>query len=161
LSSLTSLFWSWHRESSLAGLDEWLLSSGPGRLLVHAVLEGVRWQMIPAYLVCGGLGIYCLTDLKQSQSSESGGEHSGDDLAVEFSCTGDHASRVLPPSTRRVLRDSTVTRRWTRNAVEASGQPSSRILTVQFWYPTEVRKGKRSLYRTEDAEGLKSHLRLV
>ncbi len=129
--------------------------------LVHAVLEGVRWQMIPAYLVCGGLGIYCLTDL----SNRNHLNLAASILAMTLLSSSAVLAIMLPvfslPAPDGSYAIGTVTRRWTRNAVEASGQPSSRILTVQFWYPTEVRKGKRSLYRTEDAEGLKSHLWLV
>jgi predicted dienelactone hydrolase len=129
--------------------------------LVHVVFEGARWQMIPAYLVCGGLGIYCLTDLSQRNHLNLAASLG----AMTLLSSSVVLATVLPvfslPAPNGPNAIGTVTRRWTREAVEASGQHSQRTLTVQFWYPTEVRTGERSLYRTDDAEGLKSHLRLV
>jgi dienelactone hydrolase len=130
-------------------------------LLVHVVLEGARWQMVPAYLVCGGLGLYCLTDLTNRNHLNLAASI----VAMTLLSSSAVLATVLPvfslPTPDGPHAIGTITRRWTRNAVDASGQSSSRILTVQVWYPTEVRTGKRSLYRTEDAVGLKSHLRLV
>jgi predicted dienelactone hydrolase len=129
--------------------------------LVHVMFEGARWQMIPAYLVCSGLGVYCLTDLSHRNHLNLIASLGAMTLLLSSALL----ATVLPvfslPAPNGPYAIGTVTRRWTRDAVEASGQYSQRTLTVQFWYPTDVRTGQRSLYRTDDAEGLKSHLRLV
>ncbi len=130
-------------------------------VLVHLFFEGWRWQMIPAYVVCCGLGLYCLTGIDiHGRMSEIVGIVAGTMLlgSVLLGTALPVFSLPTPDGPHAI---GTVVRHWERNAVDGSGQLSRRALRVQFWYPTEVQNGERSLYRTDDAAGIKSHLRLV
>jgi len=131
-------------------------------LLIHWFVEKSRWQMIPAYAVslamvaCGFAGI----------TSSQGVNLIASLLAVAMLLVSVGLGIVLPvfsiplPSGRS--RIGTVTRMWTRvHSRRESGQSRERRLTVQFWYPAQTTAGKRSEYRSERGQALKSHLRLV
>jgi hypothetical protein len=131
-------------------------------VLIHLFLEKSRWQMLPAYVAtfaigaCGLAGIASTYRVNIVVSS----------LAVTMLLVSVVLCVMLPvfslpkPSGRYTV--GTVTRIWFRgDSGRESGRSAPRKLTVQFWYPAQTAAGKRSPYRMEHAQGLKSYLRLV
>jgi dienelactone hydrolase len=127
--------------------------------LLHGFIEKPRWQMIPAYVATAEVLVYSLV----------GGRFP---TAITLStgillATSVALGTLLPvfplPEPGGFYSVGTVTRRWTTARTPGGDIAESvpRRLTIQFWYPTDDRSGKRSLYRNEDARGLKAHLRLV
>lgn len=133
-----------------------------GVLITHIFTEKSHWQMIPAYLAslaivgCGFFGIaraYLVTS-------------AGFFLAAVMLFASVLLAIVLPvfslPQPSGPYSIGTVTRVWTRtHSHRDPNELVSRRLRVQFWYPAQTGNGKRSPYRTEVRQGLKSHLRLV
>jgi hypothetical protein len=127
-------------------------------LLIHLLVEKGRWQMMAAYTACIGFLAYCLL---------ADNHHSwliGAIGAILILCSV-IAAMVLPvftlPRPGGPYAIGTVTRHWTAPGSSGQGDVKPRKLTIQFWYPTEARSGMRSPYRTNDARGVKSHLRLI
>jgi dienelactone hydrolase len=131
-------------------------------LLIHLFVEKSRWQMIPAYavsfaiVVCGFAGVTNTNGVNIIVSL----------LAAAALLASAALGIVLPvfslPLSSGRYPIGTVTRIWTRpHSQIESGESALRRLTVQIWYPTPTTTGKRSEYRTERAQGFKSHLRLV
>jgi hypothetical protein len=131
-------------------------------ILIHLFLEKGRWQMLPAYVAtfaigpCGLAGIASTYRVTIVVSS----------LAAAMLLVSVVLCVVLPvfslprPSGHYAV--GTVTRAWFRgDSYRESGGSAPRKLTVQFWYPAQTAAGKRSPYRMEHAQGLKSYLRLV
>ena len=127
-------------------------------LVIHLLVEKGRWQMIAAYIACIGLLAYGL--LGHDRHSWLMGA-----IASVMLLSSAIAAVVLPvftlPRPQGPYSIGTVTRHWTAPDSSTKADEKSRKLTIQFWYPTEAKSGKRSPYRTDDAQGLKSHLRLI
>jgi dienelactone hydrolase len=131
-------------------------------VLIHLFVEQSHWQMIPAYMasiaivVCGFEGI--------------ASTHRVITVICVLSAAMLLASVVLAialpvfslPRPSGPYPIGTVFRAWSRiHSDRESSKPVQRRLTVQFWYPAQTATGKRSSYRAEVGQGLKSHLRLV
>ncbi|HZR56649.1 MAG TPA: hypothetical protein VFA74_07240 [Terriglobales bacterium] len=145
---------------------KWLNGLAVGALLIvaiHLVVERLRWQMIPAYFVSIFAGAdYLIAPLSHGRIEVLGG---GVLLAL---LSGSAAlAIVLPvfalPKPTGIHSIGTAIRQWTIQT-QFPGMRSElpRKLAVQFWYPSEVKTGRRSPYRSDnDAQGFKSHLRLI
>jgi len=143
----------------LAG-DPWTLVlaiAAAAICVLHAFIEKPRWQMIPAYLSVAVLPAWLPANRIPPLVALIVGMALAMGVAISF---------VLPvfalPEPGGPCAIGTETRQWTALREDgAGGRRFSRPLTVQFWYPSDTRGGKCSLYRVNDAPGLKSHLRLV
>jgi len=131
-------------------------------VLIHLFVEQSHWQMIPAYMasavivVCGFEGISS-TDRVNTVVCL---------LALAMLLASVVLAIALPvfslPRPSGPFPIGTVTRVWSRiHSHRESSTPVQRRLTVQFWYPAQTVTGKRSAYRAEVGQGLKSHLHLV
>jgi dienelactone hydrolase len=127
-------------------------------LVIHLLVERGRWQMLAAYMACIGLLAFCF--FGDNRISLIMGA-----IGLLMLLSSALAATVLPvfslPRPDGPYSIGTSTRQYVRYDEFDDVQVRSRKLRVQFWYPTEVETGKRSAYRTNDAHGLKSHLRLV
>lgn len=126
--------------------------------LLHGFIEKPRWQMIPAYVATAEVLVYSLV----------GGRFP---TAITLStgillATSVALGTLLPvfslPEPGGFYSIGTAIRQWTATKRrKETSEVSPRQLTIQFWYPTDGHDGTGSLYRNDDARGLKAHLRLV
>jgi dienelactone hydrolase len=143
----------------------WVGGAAPIVLLIvfiHLFLEQSRWQMIPAYVVSSAIIVFGFASVAGTYEMNPAGSL----LAAAILLASVVLGVVLPvfslprPSGPHPI--GTVTRVWTRVQSHREFDDSlQRKLTVQFWYPAQTATGKRSPYRAEARQGLKSHLRLV
>jgi hypothetical protein len=143
----------------------WLFGAAAMVLLlvpIHLLLEKGRWQMIPAYIVSFAIGVCGLLGVANSFRVNL----TASLFAVAMLSVSIGLGVLLPvfslPEPPGPFAIGTVTRIWSRvPSYRDSDLSAPRKLTVQFWYPAQVAKEKRSPYRAEQAPGLKSYLRLV
>ena len=153
--SLGAFIW---RPSRLSGFA----AVGLLLVLIHLFLEKSRWQMIPAYAASFAIGVCALAGIASSYRINIVASA----LAVVMLLASVVLGVVLPvfslPKASGPYAIGTAAREWIRDdSIRESGESAQRKLTVQFWYPAQLAAGKRSPYRAEPAQGLKSYLRLV
>ncbi len=131
-------------------------------IVLHWIIEGYRWQMVPAYVSSVLLTVIALMNH---------GQHPAITVSVIVTAAvlllaSSVLATILPvfslpePDGPNVI--GTIAQQWTvPNELGRTGQSSPRKLNIQFWYPAEAKNGKRSPYRAADARGLKAHLRLT
>jgi predicted dienelactone hydrolase len=129
-------------------------------IVLHWFVEGYRWQMAPAYIGSVLLAVCVL--IRNGQHSEMGMVITAAVLLFASLVL----ATILPvfslPEPGGPNGIGTITRQWTvREDFGRTDQSLPRKLNIQFWYPTDATRGKRSPYRTADAQGLKAHLRLT
>ncbi len=131
-------------------------------VVLHWIIEGYRWQMVPAYAASVLLAVLFLLGHSQPRAMSI--------VVVVLAAVLLLASLVLAtilpvfslPRPDGAHAVGTITQQWTvRNDLGQAEQSLPRNLNIQFWYPTETKKGQRSAYRSSDAQGLKAHLRLT
>ncbi len=130
---------------------------------VHLVVERLRWQMVPAYFVTFLAGAdYLIAPLSHGRI-----EGIGSGVLLTLLSGSVVLATVLPvfslPKPTGAHSIGTATRQWTiQTQFPGMRSKSTRKLAVQFWYPSGIKTGKRSPYRSgDDAQGFKSHLRLI
>jgi dienelactone hydrolase len=130
-------------------------------VLTHWIVEGYRWQMAPAYVASVLLAVFDLLGHGQHSLLSIGIVV----VAAILLFASSILATVLPvfslPEPGGPHATGTATQQWTVSALGRSDQSSPRRLNIQFWYPTETKRGKLSPYRSEDAQGLKAYLRLA
>jgi dienelactone hydrolase len=131
-------------------------------IIFHWFVEGYRWQMAPAYVGSVLLLLFAVTAYGQPGAIALG--MIGIAAALLFASLA--LGTILPvfslPEPGGPNAIGTVNQQWRVNvAAGRGGETSPRKLNIQFWYPTEIKRGKRAPYRTGDAQGLKAHLRLT
>jgi len=131
-------------------------------VLVHSFAERYRWQMVPAYIGSVLVAVFGLVSYVQHTPIRIGIVVAATVLLFVSSVL----ATILPvfslPEPGGPHAIGTITQQWTaRGELGRTDQSLPRKLNIQFWYPTETKRGRRSRYRTADAQGLKAHLRLA
>ncbi len=131
-------------------------------ILLHCLVEGYRWQMAPAYVGSVLLAGLVLIGHGQQNLISIGVVITAAVLLFASSALAVLLPVFSLPQPGGPHPIGTVTQLWTVGNEFGRAKPSSpRKLNVQFWYPTDTKRGKYSAYRSEDAAGLKAYLRLA
>ena len=148
----------------------WMRHSAPAALLIalaQALVEGARWQMIPAYLLTGALVLVWL--LKNIEAAADSAGRKPNRLAfgwaVGLGVLGLAVSLVLPivipvfrfPHPGGPYEMGTLTYHWVdadRREVFSADPNDRRELIVQIWYPATANPSTPRAPYVQDAEAL-------
>ncbi|WP_179218693.1 acetylhydrolase [Saccharibacillus sp. O23] len=122
-----------------------------GLLIVHLVVEGARWEMIPLYALTLLPAVLLLRSRRTERQEKAGRHRPGIRIAAGAAALLYGSAAVMLPIALPVFkfeplegpyRVGTVTYAWTdesRPQVHAQSSGKRRELLVQFWYPADAK----------------------